>query len=433
MVGVSRRENSVAICVRGAAGLAGWGGAYLNGYRKVAFLPDTFHEVNGVAHTSRQLEAFVRRRQIPFLSVHAGPSRTSTTDGEISIIEIERSRFSFALDVHLDCDPFLLRYAGRIIREAKRLRVEAVHITGPGDMGILGCYVAWRLKVPLVMGWHTNLHEYAGSRIDRLLRFAPLRLREWGAACARRQSLAALLWFYRKARIILAPNAELVEFMRGRTERPVHLMQRGVDDSLFSPARRNRTTNRFRIGYVGRLTPEKNIRFLAEIGRALEQVAQRDFEFCLVGQGSELEWLKQNVPHSFFLGVLGGEELARAYADMDLFVFPSHTDTFGNVILEALASGVPCVVTAEGGPKFLVQSGVTGYIASNPASFIRCVAALVNDLDAHHAMREAARHYACGLSWDGIFEKLFRSYESCFDVPQSRSASSTKRQAAISA
>ena len=184
---------------------------------------------------------------------------------------------------------------------------------------------------------------------------------------------------------------------------------------------------------MGRLTPEKNIRFLAEIGRALEQVAQRDFEFCLVGQGSELEWLKQNVPHSFFLGVLGGEELARAYADMDLFVFPSHTDTFGNVILEALASGVPCVVTAEGGPKFLVQSGVTGYIASNPASFIRCVAALVNDLDAHHAMREAARHYACGLSWDGISKSYFGVTRAASTFRSQRSASSTKRQAAISA
>jgi glycosyltransferase involved in cell wall biosynthesis len=355
-----------------------------------------------------------------------------TADGDVSIMEIERSRFSFALDVHLDCDPFLLRHAGRVIREARRLGVEAVHITGPGDMGMLGSYVAWRLNVPLVIGWHTNLHEYAASRVDRLLHFAPNQLRKWSVAFAQRQSLALLRWFYRKARVILAPNAELVGLISELTGRPVYLMQRGVDGTLFSPDRRDRTTSRFRIGYVGRLTPEKNVRFLAEIGHALERSAQRESEFYIVGQGSEVEWLKQNVPNAIFPGVLRGEALAQAYANMDLFAFPSMTDTFGNVVLEALASGVPCVVAAEGGPKFLVQSAVTGYVASGPLSFVRCVAGLVNNLDVHHSMREAARHYASGLSWDSVFEKLFRAYESCFDVRHSSGTSSAKRPARVS-
>lgn len=198
------------------------------------------------------------------------------------------------------------------------------------------------------------------------------------------------------------------------------------------PDRRDRTTSRFRIGYVGRLTPEKNVRFLAEIGHALERSAQRESEFYIVGQGSEVEWLKQNVPNAIFPGVLRGEALAQAYANMDLFAFPSMTDTFGNVVLEALASGVPCVVAAEGGPKFLVQSAVTGYVASGPLSFVRCVAGLVNNLDVHHSMREAARHYASGLSWDSVFEKLFRAYESCFDVRHSSGTSSAKRPARVS-
>ena len=284
--------------------------------------------------------------------------------------------------------------------------------------------MAWRLNLPLVMGWHTSLHEYAGKRLERLFHFAPAGLRKRIAASTERQSLGMLGWFYRKARVILAPNAELVALMGELTGRPVYLMQRGVDTELFSPARRDRTTSRFRIGYVGRLTPEKNVRFLAEIACALEHSAQREFAaFYIVGEGSELEWLKQNVRNAIFPGILRGEDLARAYANMDLFVFPSTTDTFGNVILEALACGVPCIVTSGGGPKFLVQSAVTGYVAANFPSFVRCVTGLVNDLDTHHVMQEAARQYACALSWDSVFEKVFRAYGSCFDEKPSSGAS----------
>ena len=98
--------------------------------------------------------------------------------------------------------------------------------------------------------------------------------------------------------------------------------------------------------------------------------------------------------------VAAGEPLAKAYASMDIFVFPSSTDTFGNVVLEATASGVPAVVTADGGPKFLVRSGVTGFVAANEAAFIRSILELAGDPELVARMRRAAREYACGRSWD---------------------------------
>lgn len=385
----------------------------MNAYRRVAFLPDTFHEVNGVAHTSRHLEQFARRRQIPFLSVHPGPKPGLTKDGLVSILEVKRSPLAFALDTNLDCDPTMFRHAHRVIGEAKRMGVELIHITGPGDMGLLGCYAAWRLHVPLVMGWHTNLHEYAGKRLGRLVSFAPEKAAEQMVDLGERAALSLLEYFYGRARAILAPNDELVRFVGELSARPTYLMGRGVDTDLFTPARRVRAGARFRIGYVGRLTPEKNVRLLADLGKALYQSAKRNFEFYIVGQGSEREWLQTNVPNIILPGVLTGEELARAYANMDLFVFPSTTDTFGNVVLEALASGVPCIVTESGGPKFLVQPGVTGYIAADLAGFVRAASSLMTNLDAHHAMREAARHYAQGRSWDRVFESVFRVYNFC--------------------
>jgi glycosyltransferase involved in cell wall biosynthesis len=376
-------------------------------------LPDTFHEVNGVAHTSRQLEAFARRRQIPFLSIHAGSKNEKSTDGAVTVIQLKRGPVRIGLDANLDYDPFLMRYAGRILSEVRSFGAELIHITGPGDMGALGCYISWRLQLPLVISWHTSLHEYAGRRLERLLRFTGERLSHRAGMSAEKLSLRILRWFYRRAAIVMAPNQELIDLTRSMTARPVFLMRRGVDTQLFTPARRNRVTGAFRIGYVGRLTPEKNVRFLAELSNTLTTLGRDSFEFMIVGEGSEEAWLRAHLPNAIFAGVLRGERLAEAYANMDLFAFPSTTDTFGNVILEALASGVPAIVTGSGGPKFLVQSGITGHVASSDWDFISFVNNIMTNPCLHRQMREAARQYASLQSWDSVFEAVFRAYGQC--------------------
>ena len=364
--------------------MVGPGGRRLNSVPRVAFLPDTFHEINGVAHTSRQLEAFARRRQIPFLSVHCGPVTETVQYGEVTVMQLRRGPFSFPLDAMLDCDPFSLRYAHRAMDELRRFGAELIHITGPGDMGLLGSYLAWKLGIPLIISWHTSLHEYAGRRLVRLLGFLGSKTSGNLGSLAERRALDFLGWFYRRAKVVLAPNEELVQLMRTFTTRPVYLMQRGVETELFTPARRRRTDDTFRVGYVGRLTPEKNVRFLADIGSALASSARiashaRSFEFRIVGQGSEAAWLRTHVPNAVLTGVVRGEPLAEEYANMDVFVFPSRTDTYGNVVAEALASGVPAVVMAEGGPKFLVENGVDGFVAESDQDFIHRVEALMID------------------------------------------------------
>jgi phosphatidylinositol alpha 1,6-mannosyltransferase len=107
--------------------------------------------------------------------------------------------------------------------------------------------------------------------------------------------------------------------------------------------------------------------------------------------------------------VLRGEALADAYADMDLLVFPSHTDTFGNVVLEALASGVPALVTPDGGPAHIVRNGVTGRVAQD-AGFADAVMEMVGDGDALESMRRCARVYALQCSWDAVFERVVKAY-----------------------
>ena len=382
-------------------------------YPRVAFLPDTFHEVNGVAHTSRQYETFVRHRQIPFLSIHCGPVTETTIHGAVRVVQLKRGPASFGLDAHFDYDPFLLRYARQVETEIKSFGADLIHVTGPGDMGTLGWVLARRLGLPLVISWHTSLHEYAAHRLGMLAGFLGQAARRRISAVIEKLALKILLWFYKQASLVFAPNPELVEMLRKLMKSPVFLMRRGVDNQLFSPSRRNRLTNTFQIGYVGRLTAEKNVRLLAETTTTLRVLGRQNFEMVIVGEGREETWLRQHLPDAIFTGVLRGEGLAETYANFDLFAFPSSADTFGNVVLEALASGVPAVVKDAGGPKFLIDSGVNGFIASSDWDFTSLINEIMTNPALHRSMRENARRNACLQAWSAVFEEVFRAYEAC--------------------
>jgi phosphatidylinositol alpha 1,6-mannosyltransferase len=376
----------------------------------VAFLPDTFHEVNGVARTSQELENFARRENIPLLSIHCGSSLKKATDGSVTVMELKRGFGSIGLDTNLEYDPFLLRYAETTVEAVHGFGAQFIHVTGPGDMGCLGLYVASKLKLPIAMSWHTSLHEYAAERICKAFAFAGGAISASAGRTAETLSIHFLKWFYRKGRVLFAPNEEALNMLKTVTGRPCFLMSRGVDTDLFSPAHRSRSNRIFRLGYVGRLTPEKNVRFLAELGKALVAIGRTQFEFLIVGQGSEREWLREHVPNAVLTGVLRGNALAEMYANMDLFVFPSRTDTFGNVVLEALSSGVPAIVTADGGPKYLIQNGITGYVAASANEFILHVNAVMANAEHLQRMRIMARAYACRQSWPSVFNDVFRHY-----------------------
>src|SRR5205823_2542736 len=130
----------------------------------------------------------------------------------------------------------------------------------------------------------------------------------------------------------------------------------------------------------------------------LERLGHHSFHFLIVGHGNEEGWLRERLPRAEFTGVLRGEALATAYANMDVFVFPSHTDTFGNVVLEALASGVPAIVTSDGGPKTIVRDGETGRIVPEE-DFAAAVSAVLRDPAKHAEMHAAARAFALTASW----------------------------------
>jgi len=277
---------------------------------------------------------------------------------------------------------------------------------------MLGAGLSHHRDLPLAASWHTNVHEYLARRSDWLLKFLPDRHSTTAGQKIQDLTLAAAAKFYAIAKVLYAPNIELCQLLELTTSRPCHLMPRGVDTELFTPAKRPEcTANKpFTLGFVGRLSVEKNIALLATIHAQLLQQGIQNFRFLIIGQGDEQQWLRDRMPQADFAGVLRGEDLAQAYASMDLFVFPSHTDTFGNVVLEALASGVPAIVTPDGGPRYIVEEGVTGHIVPDDR-FAASIAALITDSARHAEMRNSARAYALTASWDSVFENVYHGYQ----------------------
>ncbi len=348
---------------------------------RVAYFPDSFHEVNGVAHTSRHFEAFARRRNLPFLCVRAGErSPALIEEGNVWTLELPRGFLSFALEKDLRFDPAFVRHVPLMDEVLERFKPDLVHITGPSEVGLLGAWLGYTMGLPLAASWHTNVHEYAVRRSDWLLKLLPERQGAATGQAIEDWTMAATARFYAMAQVLYAPNPELCAQLERMTGRTCRLMPRGVDAELFHPKKRRRDAkDKTRVlGFVGRLSVEKNIAGLVAVQDELERMGVENVGFKIVGHGGDEQWLRERLRRAEFTGVLRGEELAAAYADMDVFVFPSHTDTFGNVVLEAQASGVPAVVTPDGGPKTIVRDGATGRIVDD-AGFATAVAEILND------------------------------------------------------
>src|SRR6202051_5268072 len=194
---------------------------------RVAYFPDSFHEVNGVAHTSRNFVAYAQRHGLPFLCVRAGTREISLEQvDELRTLELRRSRGSVRMEKDLVFDTLFWRHDEAIRRELERFRPDVIHITGPSELGIFGAYFAWEMGVPLAASWHTNVHEYAARRMGWLT---------GGMAASRGAAIeggveVGALWatsqFYKQAQVLFAPNDELCRMLERTTVRPGVLIQR---------------------------------------------------------------------------------------------------------------------------------------------------------------------------------------------------------------
>jgi glycosyltransferase involved in cell wall biosynthesis len=383
---------------------------------RVALFTDAFTEVNGLALTSRHIDRIAGERGLPLLIVHAGETTSRSVIGSRVHVQLARGRAAIRVERDLGFDPLLWRHRAFVKEALEEFQPDVAHVTGPGDVGLFGLYMGHRLGLPLLASWHTNVHEYASWRMARQAGFLPGNVGRFFGGLAQRAALYGLKKYYGVAQVSMAPNEELASLLRAMTGRPAHIMIRGVDTALFSPRRRVEGNGVCTLGFVGRLSPEKNLRSLVALETRLRQLIRAPFRFLIVGDGVERSWLEANLRSAEFTGVLGGEALARAYARMDVFVFPSETETFGNVVLEALASGVPAVVTSKGGPQFIIEQSSSGFCAADSRECALYVSRLIADSELRKRMGEAARARSEQWSWEAMMDAMYRAYRQAIDL-----------------
>ncbi len=197
-------------------------------------------------------------------------------------------------------------------------------------------------------------------------------------------------------------------------------MGRGVDAELFSPAKRTVNDGLVRLGFVGRLRAEKNVRLLVDLEKRLLEMGKTNFKFLIVGEGDEREYLEKTMKTAEFTGFIAGEQLAEAYANMDIFVFPSETDAFGNVAQEANCSGVPAIVSNLGGPKFIIKEGESGFVAENLEDYVKYSVDLMENPEKLSKMKQAARDFVVANSWDTVFDGVYAAYRKTLEIARER-------------
>lgn len=287
-------------------------------------------------------------------------------------------------------------------RRLARFHPDIVHVVDPMLLGAMGVVWAQRLGVPLVSSYHTNLAAYC--------------------TYFRLGMLETPMWAYRRmlhnaCDVTLCPSPSTARHLRKQSFERVGLWQRGVDATLFHPARRSTAWRQRMAGsderpialYVGRLSHEKNLNVLTEAWNALRG---RDAHLVIVGDGPARSDLQQALQGSSvtFTGYLQGEALAEAYASSDLFAFPSRTETFGQVVLEAMASGLAVLGFDADGVRDLVRDGETGRLATDDA-FTREFLTLMDAPQLRSQMSLQAREAAEQRTWTSVMDGLLCEYE----------------------
>jgi glycosyltransferase involved in cell wall biosynthesis len=287
-------------------------------------------------------------------------------------------------------------------------RYDLVHLCSPGPAGAAAALVARMLGLPVVGSYHTELAAYAA------LRTSDIRIE-----LAARMAIAA---FYGQCRTVLSPS-EASDAVLGEMGIPaarIGRWDRGVDTARFRPELRDPALlpGAFTVLYAGRLTTEKGADMLADAFLAARARDER-LRLCLAGGGPEEDRLRERLgDRATFLGWLEGDDLARAYASADVFLFASRTDTFGQVLLEAQASGLPLVAVGEGGPRELIVDGTTGVLCPPDAGALAAaVVELANDASRRALLAVRAREQVAQRTWERSLARLADGYRRALAGP----------------
>ncbi len=288
---------------------------------------------------------------------------------------------------------------------------QVIHYSSPTFLGNFAVKYARRNGIPATTIYHTHYPSFTSyyfkfiPKVDLL--FAPV--------------FSWLYKLYRKTDVVFAPTESMRQYLRGINvkEEKLRIWGRGVSTGRFSPKKRQNGLwskvpegNRV-VLFVSRLVREKEPETLLRLYHVIDE-ARSDISLVVVGDGPTRAYLEESMPNATFTGTLNGEDLAKAYASADVFVFPSTTETFGNVVLEAMASGLPVVAAAKGGPVDIVQQGITGALVEpqNEQAFFSEIIKLLDNQEYYQSAKSAALAHAKSQTWERLCKDLFSTYSS---------------------
>lgn len=369
---------------------------------RVLWYTDTLGDVNGVSRFIRNMadQALIQGRDVTVVT-----STGFAVPDQRNIINFEpvfATKMPKYEQLEIVLPPFV-----RMLRHAERHRPDLIHVSTPGPVGLVGLRAARKLRVPLIGTYHTDFPAY----VDHLFGDdACTKVCEW-----------FMKWFYGRCRVVLSRSLGFIEPIRrlGIPAEKIEALRSGIDLSDFgarfrdesiwprlgvpvgqasqrveeSPRRLAAETGlpgifAVKVLYVGRVSVEKNLPLLARAWRLVHDGAKREgvaADLIIVGDGPYLKEMKETLAgtRAHFLGFRHGRELASIYASADLFVFPSVTDTLGQSVMEAQASGLPAVVSDQGGPRTIVDHNTTGVVVAGQrdADWANVMLSLIADGD----------------------------------------------------
>jgi glycosyltransferase involved in cell wall biosynthesis len=366
---------------------------------KIAFFTDTFTpQVNGVTRTFQQFSEYLNKNGIDH--------RFFVPDTDEEPFSNQIFRFtSLPFFLYPECRLALPNFI-HIKKELEKFQPDIVHIATPFNMGLTGLVYGNKLNIPIVGSYHTHF--------DRYLEYYDL------------QFLSKFIWkymnwFHRSFQKTFVPSMETKNEVESKGFSNVHIWSRGVDCNTFHPYfSSDRLREQYQIkepiilSYVGRLAPEKDLDILMEVSHGLPMEIKEKVHWLIAGDGPLVEELQKQKPNNMtFTGYLKGEALAELYASSDLFVFPSTTETFGNVVLEANACGAAVIGSRAGGVQEIIKHNQTGILCEpkNIESFVKGISHLIRQPILLEDMGRKARKFALSQSWDSIFSNLLCQYE----------------------
>lgn len=356
------------------------------GRAKMALFTDTIKEINGVAITIKRMIETSKQRGVDLTVLACNNQEAGLKNGIMNFRPVGEFAIPEYPEMHLSFPPVL-----EVLDYVERGGFTRIHASTPGPLGLLALFISRLIDLPISATYHTDIPQYVKSLAEDVF----LEGAAW----------SYIIWFYNQMDAVMVPSEstknQLLE--KGLSPEKIKPLPRWVDTGVFSPSKKDPDVwekygldGEVKFLYVGRLSREKNLELLAE---AFMETVRRGFgaDLVMVGDGpyrAELEKRLEGYP-VLFTGFLEGEDLSVVYASSDVFVFPSLTDTFGNVMLEAQASGLPVIVSDKGGPQELMVKNETGFVisAGEKSSLVETLGLFLKDSQKRRVMGEKARRF----------------------------------------